>query len=127
MTNICYSQKDLEVIANYHKFTHDTKLFDGMTIYTIINAKQEGAFIKKGYNLICTDTLVIPSDEDWEEWGKYPVNDGKSRFDINQDDYWTVIDTDTLERSVMSAEDIYERELEIPSKKWATEETVTFS
>ncbi|GAA2958579.1 hypothetical protein MU859_06350 [Lactobacillus kefiranofaciens subsp. kefirgranum] len=111
--NIRYTQDQLkELLANSHKLTEDTSLFEGMHIYTILKAKENGCITKKGYNLIIDEVVLTPNNKDWEEWEKYPENSNKNRFDLDQDNYWVLADADNLaKRTVMSTQEILNMEL----------------
>lgn len=111
--NIRYTQDQLkELLANSHKLTEDTSLFEGMHIYTILKAKKPGCITRKGYNLIIDEVVLTPNNKDWEEWEKYPENSNKNHFDLDQDNYWVLADANNLaERTVMSTQEILNMEL----------------
>lgn len=105
MKNIfCVEPKLLKQIYNFPKLTQDTELFEGMMIYTLVKLEKRGAITKKGYTLLGTDILCIPSDKDWKDWEK---DTQKSRFDLDRDDYWTIVNlNEPYERLVLPTKDI---------------------
>ena len=111
--NVRYTQDQLkELLANSHKLTENTSLFEGMHIYTILKAKEPGYITKKGYNLIIDEVVLTPNNKDWEEWEKYPENSNKNRLDLVQHNYWVLADANNLaERTVMSTQEILNMEL----------------
>lgn len=112
MKNIfCIEPKLLKQIYNFPKLTQDTELFEGMMIYTLVRSEKRGAITKKGYTLLATDILCIPSDKDWEDWEK---DTQRSRFDLDQDNYWTVVTLNgPYERLVLPTKNILEMKLSI--------------
>lgn len=111
--NIKYTQKQLKQLVEEPKLTQKTNFFEGMHIYTILKSENDGAMVRKGYNLIADEILLKPNNGDWEAWQKDPDNSNQSYFfNLDQDDYWVLADADDLtERSIMSTQAILNMEL----------------
>lgn len=107
------TQEEIKELANLHSLTKDTKIYDGMHIYTILNGE-------KGLDLLFDEVILKPTDKDWEAFENSLDDNEKeiSRRKAEREDanYWIVVESDCINeneyRNILSEDEIYKVELE---------------